>query len=66
MMKALCPGPGAAAIGPAAAGKTIVVKSTVPVGTSHKVRDLVASRTKIPFHIADNPEFLKEGDAIND
>jgi UDPglucose 6-dehydrogenase len=54
------------AIGPTAAPKTVVVKSTVPVGTSHKVRDLIASRTKIPFHIADNPEFLKEGDAIND
>lgn len=46
--------------------KTVVVKSTVPVGTSHKVRDLIRSITKVPFHIADNPEFLKEGDAIND
>ena len=54
------------AIGPTATPKTVVVKSTVPVGTSHKVRDLIASRTKIPFHIADNPEFLKEGDALND
>ena len=54
------------AIGPTAATKTVVVKSTVPVGTSHKVRDLIAAKTKIPFHIADNPEFLKEGDAISD
>ena len=54
------------AIGPTAQPKTVVVKSTVPVGTSHKVRDLIASRTALPFHIADNPEFLKEGDAIND
>jgi UDPglucose 6-dehydrogenase len=46
--------------------KMVVVKSTVPVGTSHQVRDLIASLTKVPFHIADNPEFLKEGDAIND
>ncbi len=46
--------------------KTVVVKSTVPVGTSHKVRDLIRSLTKVPFHIADNPEFLKEGDAIAD
>ena len=46
--------------------KTVVVKSTVPVGTSHKVRDLIKSRTQAPFHIADNPEFLKEGDAIGD
>ncbi|MFM7260289.1 MAG: UDP-glucose dehydrogenase family protein [bacterium] len=53
-------------IGATATPKTIVVKSTVPVGTSHKVRDLIASRTKFPFHIADNPEFLKEGDAIAD
>ena len=46
--------------------KTVVVKSTVPVGTSHAVRDLIKSLTKVPFHIADNPEFLKEGDAISD
>ncbi len=54
------------AIGASARAKTIVVKSTVPVGTSHQVRDLIASRTRHPFHIADNPEFLKEGDAISD
>ena len=53
-------------IGPGGKTKTVVVKSTVPVGTSHKVRDLIRSRTKVPFHIADNPEFLKEGDAISD
>ncbi|MDZ4754262.1 MAG: UDP-glucose/GDP-mannose dehydrogenase family protein [Phycisphaerae bacterium] len=53
-------------LGPSAPTKTIVVKSTVPVGTSHKVRDLIRSKTKVRFHIADNPEFLKEGDAIND
>ncbi len=54
------------ALGSAGAGKTVVVKSTVPVGTSHKVRDRIKSLTKVPFHIADNPEFLKEGDAIQD
>ena len=53
-------------LGPSHPRKMVVVKSTVPVGTSHKVRDLIRSKTKIPFHIADNPEFLKEGDAIND
>ncbi len=53
-------------LGPGHPPKTVVVKSTVPVGTSHKVRDLIRSRTKVPFHIADNPEFLKEGDAISD
>jgi UDPglucose 6-dehydrogenase len=53
-------------LGPSTKAKTVVVKSTVPVGTSHAVRDLIRSLTKVPFHIADNPEFLKEGDAIND
>jgi len=53
-------------LGPDVPKKAVVVKSTVPVGTSHKVRDLIRSKTKVPFHIADNPEFLKEGDAIND
>jgi UDPglucose 6-dehydrogenase len=53
-------------IGPAARPKVVVVKSTVPVGTCHKVRDAIRARTKVPFHIADNPEFLKEGDAIVD
>ena len=53
-------------LGAGARAKTVVVKSTVPVGTSHAVRDLIRSRTGTPFHIADNPEFLKEGDAIND
>ncbi|MCH2139856.1 MAG: UDP-glucose/GDP-mannose dehydrogenase family protein [Phycisphaerales bacterium] len=44
----------------------IVVKSTVPVGTTAKVRDVIAGLTKKPFSVADNPEFLKEGDAIKD
>ena len=55
--------------GPPPAGsrpRTVVVKSTVPVGTTHRVRDTIAARTRVPFHVADNPEFLKEGDAIND
>ncbi len=53
-------------LGPSVAPKTVIVKSTVPVGTTHKVRDVISSRTKLPFHVADNPEFLKEGDAITD
>ena len=53
-------------LGSSAAIKTIVVKSTVPVGTSHRVKDAIIARTKVPFNIADNPEFLKEGDAIQD
>lgn len=44
----------------------IVVKSTVPVGTTSKVRDIIAGITSKPFAVADNPEFLKEGDAIKD
>ncbi|MDP7069905.1 MAG: UDP-glucose/GDP-mannose dehydrogenase family protein [Phycisphaerales bacterium] len=44
----------------------IVVKSTVPVGTTAKVRDAIAEITSKPFSVADNPEFLKEGDAIQD
>jgi len=44
----------------------VVVKSTVPVGSTHRVRDVIASRTNVPFMIANNPEFLKEGAAIND
>lgn len=46
--------------------KMVVVKSTVPVGTSHRVRDVIKSKTTAPFHIANNPEFLKEGAAISD
>ncbi len=44
----------------------VVVKSTVPVGTTAKVRDVIAEITNKPFSVADNPEFLKEGDAIQD
>jgi UDPglucose 6-dehydrogenase len=44
----------------------IVVKSTVPVGTTAKVREVIAGITNKPFSVADNPEFLKEGDAIQD
>jgi len=47
-------------------GKIIVVKSTVPVGTNEKVRQAIAAETSKPFYMASNPEFLKEGAAIND
>ena len=46
--------------------KLVVTKSTVPVGTAEKVRAEVASRTKTPFHVCSNPEFLKEGAAVED
>ncbi|MEO0515498.1 MAG: UDP-glucose/GDP-mannose dehydrogenase family protein [Planctomycetota bacterium] len=47
-------------------GKIIVVKSNVPVGTNEKVRKAIAAETSKPFYMASNPEFLKEGAAIND
>ncbi len=51
---------------PLPAPRLVVIKSTVPVGTSHSVRDLIRSLTRVPFHIASNPEFLKEGTAVSD
>ncbi|MDY7108024.1 MAG: UDP-glucose/GDP-mannose dehydrogenase family protein [Planctomycetota bacterium] len=53
-------------LGPDQEPKLVVVKSTVPVGASHRVRELIRARTSAPFYIADNPEFLKEGAAVND
>ncbi|HEX5063866.1 MAG TPA: UDP-glucose/GDP-mannose dehydrogenase family protein [Kofleriaceae bacterium] len=48
-------------------GFTVVVtKSTVPVGTAEKVRKAIQGVTDRPFAVASNPEFLKEGDAVND
>ena len=44
----------------------VVTKSTVPVGTGDVVRATIAGVTAQPFSIASNPEFLKEGDAVND
>jgi UDPglucose 6-dehydrogenase len=44
----------------------VVTKSTVPVGTAEKVRAAVAANAKFPFHVCSNPEFLKEGAAIDD
>jgi len=46
--------------------KIIVTKSTVPVGTAQRVRDAIASETRVPFHVCANPEFLKEGAAVED
>ena len=46
--------------------KIVVTKSTVPVGTAEKVRAAVKAETQIPFAVCSNPEFLKEGAAIED
>jgi len=54
-------------VGRGLSGHTIIVtKSTVPVGTGDVVRETSAQVTTQPFAVASNPEFLKEGDAIND
>jgi UDPglucose 6-dehydrogenase len=54
-------------IGKAMNGPKIVVnKSTVPVGTSKKVAAVIAAQTKHAAHVVSNPEFLKEGVAIDD
>ena len=57
----------AKAIGQAMNKYTVVVdKSTVPVGTAKKVRDTIAKETTQPFSVVSNPEFLKQGAAIED
>jgi UDPglucose 6-dehydrogenase len=57
-----------AALGPQQKPKVVVMKSTVPVGTTFRVRDRIRAKVgpSIPFEVADNPEFLKEGAAIDD
>jgi UDPglucose 6-dehydrogenase len=46
--------------------RIIATKSTVPVGTHKKVTETIKSKTKTPFDYVSNPEFLKEGAAIED
>jgi UDPglucose 6-dehydrogenase len=57
----------ARSIGDHIRGYTVVVdKSTVPVGTAAKVTEAIRARTKVEFDVVSNPEFLKEGAAIDD
>jgi UDPglucose 6-dehydrogenase len=46
--------------------KVVITKSTVPVGTAEKVRAEIRKHTETPVHICSNPEFLKEGAAVED
>ncbi|SIT97372.1 UDPglucose 6-dehydrogenase [Epilithonimonas bovis DSM 19482] len=46
--------------------KVIVNKSTVPVGTADLVRETIAAKTEVAFDVVSNPEFLREGFAVED
>jgi UDPglucose 6-dehydrogenase len=46
--------------------RVVVLKSTVPVGTADRVRETMSAHTSHPFDVVSNPEFLKEGAAVDD
>jgi UDPglucose 6-dehydrogenase len=46
--------------------RVIATKSTVPVGTADRIREVVGRNTTQPFSVVSNPEFLKEGAAVDD
>ena len=46
--------------------KIVITKSTVPVGTAARVKEAIRRHTELPFHVCSNPEFLKEGAAVQD
>jgi UDPglucose 6-dehydrogenase len=54
-------------LGPILSDYTVIIdKSTVPVGTADKVREKIAANAKVEFDVVSNPEFLREGVAVDD